>query len=208
LLCYASFSSYNLSSFTITWSAETNSFTEIQDTASGAWGGTTRVSIAECRKFPGASGSFECTATLSHTADAATTGILVVYQGATTTAAVIDDVTVGSSFGLTAQVTLRDGAGTHLNLYTKDSTVQGAIVISSLLAVTGTMNYATSVIPILTSSQTFTIGDVVQSNTTGECMVVRDTWIDVSGPEWSNTTARSTKYSTVGWTQIGSATIN
>lgn len=206
LLCIASYGAHIATNTVMTFSGETNSFTEAHD-SHATWSGGVGVAIAEGRRFPGASGTYESTATISTTATSAS-GILVVYTAASAPATVIDDVTVGGTFTITAEVTSRSGGDTHLDLFTDSTTVQGSIVLHADLSVTGTMNYGTGLIGVQATSVAFTVGDVVSSDLTGECMVVRDSWIDSGGPEWSNTTTRATSYSTTGWTVIGSASIS
>lgn len=189
-----------------TWSGYTNSLVEVKDQGTTD-SGSNQWSIAVADRFPGAGGTFTSTATASASVNAS--GLILVYKAAPPPAVSIDNVAIGGQFVALATVTLRDGAGTHLDLRTDETTtVQGSIVISGALAVTGTMNYALSQIPAETSQVTFAVGALVQSNLTGECMVVRDSWIDAGGAEWSNTTNRATQYSTAGWTVIGSALLN
>ena len=189
-----------------TWSGYTSSFTEIKDQGTTD-SGSNQWSIAVADLFPGAGGTFTTTATASASVNAS--GLVVVYKAAPPPAVSIDDVSIDGVFVMLAEVTLRDGSGTHLDLRTDETTtVQGSIVIASGLSVTGTMNYALSQIPAETSQVSFAVGALVQSDLTGECMVVRDSWIDAGGAEWSNTTGRATRYSTTGWTVIGSALLN
>lgn len=205
IMCLACFAS-NHATTGDSWSGYTNSFTEIKDQTTTS-GSTNQASVAVAYKFPGTGGTFTSTATPSHSTNAC--GLMLVYKAAPPPAVSMDGVSIGGSFGMTGKVTARDGAGTHLNLYTTDTTVQGAIVIATgaAPAVTGNMTNSTSTTPVSTSGQTFTVNQVVQSTTTGEVMVVRDTWIDAGGAEWSNTTDRANTYSTSGWTVIGSALI-
>jgi hypothetical protein len=207
ILCLAALQSYNSGNATITWSGYTNSFTEIKD-QSTASAGSTETSVAVAYKFPGVGGTFITTATLS--ASAIASGAMLVYKAAPPPAVSMDNVTVGGSFNMTATVTLRDGSGTHLNLFTGDTTVQGAITIATgaAPAVTGNMTNSTSTTPVTSSGQTFTVGQIVSSNLTGEVMVVRDSWIDAGGAKWSNTTNRGNIYSTAGWSVIGTAVLN
>jgi hypothetical protein len=205
LYCVASFASWNSSNLTVTWSGYTNSFTEAHDTAT-TFSGSTEVSIAIARRFPGTPGSFETTATLSSAADAS--AILAVYKASTTAPVVIDDVPVGGSFGLAATVTARDGSGTHLDLRTVGVTVQGAIVISAGLSVTGTMNFALSAVGITLASQPFTVGQIVADDDTGQTLVVRDAWSEPAGFFWSSATNRSVIYPTSGFTVVGQATLS
>jgi hypothetical protein len=203
LLLVASWASWNSSNLTVTWSGQTNSFTEINDVAT-ANTGSTEVSIASARRFPGATSSFETTATAS--ASSLISALVVGYKALGPPPATIAQVPIGSSFALTATVTARSSS-TSLDLSTVGTTVQGSIAVDGALAVTGTMARALDQIPVTVTASAFVVGDVVQSNVTGEAMVVREVWTDAAGPHWSNTTNRSTQYSTSGWSVIGSASL-
>jgi len=62
----------------VTWSAHTNSFVESHDVSTNVAAAANNVALSVSRRFPGAVGTWECTATQSRSTEAS--GIIVVYK--------------------------------------------------------------------------------------------------------------------------------
>lgn len=118
------------------------------------------------------------------------------------------DMPVGSTFKLKARLVSDNGTTMAVELLQNDGSVHGEIDITKATGViTGALTVAladTLVEPVAIALE---IGDVVQSQATGEVVVVQAVNLGPDGTLWSTATSGAPTYQGTGWTRVGTATI-
>ena len=112
----------------------------------------------------------------------------------------------GQAFMFVAQVTLIDGAGTHLSLFGPANAAGGTALMDPSGVLTGNLTSPAAQIPVTVVTQFATVaaGDVLASDATGETMVARWVAVQADGSyQWSPAPSGGVVYLTAGWTIIG-----
>lgn len=118
----------------------------------------------------------------------------------------LSDLKAGQQFLFAAQVTAIDGAGYHLSLFGPAEAAAGTAVISPAGAMSGQLAAAPNAVPVtvVTGFAPVAVGDVLESQQTGETAVAR--WSQI-GPDgtvtWSASAGHRVVYPAAGWTTIG-----
>lgn len=116
------------------------------------------------------------------------------------------ELQAGDQFLFVASVALTDAAGYHLSLFGPSATAAGAALIGPDGAMSGQLALPAAQVPVtvVTGLAPVTVGDVLESERTGETAVCR--WSQV-GPDgavtWSSAAAHQVVYPASGWSVIG-----
>lgn len=118
------------------------------------------------------------------------------------------DLAPGAQFLFVASVGAVDDAGVHLDLFGPAATAAG----TALIAPDGTMTGALAVPPdqvlvtVITGMAPVAVGDVMESQATGETVVCRWSQVSADGTvTWASAATPQVVYPASGWAVIGHA---
>jgi len=118
----------------------------------------------------------------------------------------LSDLTAGDQFLFVATVASIDDAGFHLNLFGPAATAAGTAVIGPDGTMTGSLSLPADQVPVMvvTGLAPVSVGDVLESATTGETAVCRWTAVDAEGTvTWASAANAMVVYPAAGWSVIG-----
>jgi len=118
----------------------------------------------------------------------------------------LSDLRAGDQFLFVASVTAVDAAGFRLALFGPSATAAGSAVIGPDGAMSGLLALPPSQVPVtvVTGLAPVAVGDVLESQRTGETAVCRWSAVGQDGAvTWSSATARQVVYPAAGWQVIG-----
>lgn len=118
----------------------------------------------------------------------------------------LSDLKAGDQFLFAASVTAVDGAGFHLSLFGPAATPAATAVIGPDGSMTGQLALPAAQVPVtvVTGFAPLSVGDVMESQRTGETAVVRWTQVDADGTvTWASSASHQVIYPAQGYTVIG-----
>lgn len=116
------------------------------------------------------------------------------------------DLQAGGQFLFVATVASIDGAGYHLNLFGPASAAAGAAVIAPDGTMTGALALPAAQVPVtvITGMAPVSVGDVLESQSSGETAVCRWSALGADGTAtWASATGHRVVYPAQGWAVIG-----
>lgn len=116
------------------------------------------------------------------------------------------DLRAGDQFLFAAGVTVIDGAGYHLSLFGPAATAAGTAVIAPDGTMTGALAVPADQVPVtvVTGMVPVAVGDVLESQSSGETAVCRWSQVDADGTvTWASAAGHRVVYPAQGWTVIG-----
>jgi hypothetical protein len=119
------------------------------------------------------------------------------------------DLPVLSTFRLTARLANDTGTTMTIDLLQPTGDVHGSIDITKSTGnIVGGLTVDLDDTLVEPVAIALSIGDVIQSQSSGETLVVRAIGLGPDGTLWSSSTTGSPTFQSVGWTRVGTATIS